>query len=113
MNIAVILQLIKEKDKMPSEQFDCLMQSVSKELNEINYSHKSVGGVDFELVEQILKLKSENQALQSNLSTANTSLQAITMLFKSVQTENDKLKEEVQQLKEKMKIRIIQMIKNL
>lgn len=113
MNISTILQIIKEKNEMPPDRFEYLMQAVSQELNDINYSHKSIGGVDFELVDQLMRLRSKNQLLESKLMISETSLEATIHLFNAVQKENSMLKEQLLLLKDRIKIKIINAIKSI
>jgi len=113
MKLSIILSIIKDKDKMPAEEFDRLMSIASVELNTLGYHPDAMGGIDFKMVEDLSKANKEIESLkitQGLLVNANKTWAAA---FSTLSDKNYTLISELEALKNTIKVKLITLIKEL
>lgn len=113
MKPSIILSIIKDKDKMPPEEFDRLMTLASIELNSIGYHPSAMGGVDFKMLEDLASAKSEIQKLKSNNAILHNSNMTWSTAFTEVCEKNYQLEAELAVMKNTIKVKLINLIKEL
>lgn len=110
-SVSQILDLIKNKDKIPPEQFAQYISSISKELNSMGYSAKGFsGGFDFQSFQMINDLKRQNQQLQITNQLLVTSIQTMELMYDETASELKQMKEESAIDRLMLKARIIKSV---
>ena len=113
MNILVLLDIIKNKNQMPPEQFEHFMNQASEELLALGYETASMGGIDFKLLEENKELKSNVNKLQTDCNRFKTTIIAQNNLISEMFEEMQKMKSQMQLEKETLKTKILTTIRKM
>jgi len=113
LNLATILDIIKNKDKMPVDQFEYFMSQASIELNNIGYCHTAMNGVDFKMLDQLVTTSAKLEEVAEENETLKKENIILADIFREVAIENYSLKQAMNNLKSSLKNKMIQAIRIL
>ena len=113
-NVPQILQLIKDKDKMPKEVFDTYITNISAQLNTMGYAEKGFnGGFDFQSFNTITNLLTENQSLKMTNDILTTSVMMLEGLADELCVEIKQHKDQLDMTRCKVKAEMISKLREL
>lgn len=109
-----ILELIKDKDKMPQEVFDKYISNISTQLNSMGYAEKGFnGGFDFQSFNTINALVTENSQLKLTNEILTTSMLSLEGLIDELLKDIQKLKSEQEMTRCRVKAEMISKLREL